>query len=160
MKNILLLAFAILPFGLMAQKGSTPVHTTKASPEIESLRKDLTLLNSQKKKSVVEYNVIRSQLNSSYELLQKTRDEALVLNNKLDSLNRVKSSKQKIASTERKFDEALSRLDSLTGQSNTLVINYEKKSAELKELNDRILKTKQQIVAVEEKNKKPKKSTP
>ena len=154
MRRILLLLFFVCPFGLLAQKTVSSVQPqTSSVPGVESLKKDLAALKALRKSSSHEYNIARSQLNANFEQLQKTRDEALVLNQKLDSLNDRKSTvgKEKI---QRKFDNSLVKLDSLTGLNISIEAQFKQKSEELKSLDYKIRVTQQQIKELEDKNKK------
>ena len=155
MRRFLLLLLFVCPFGLFAQKtvSSVQPNQTSSVPGVESLKKDLSVLKIQRKTSLHEYNIARSQLNANFEELQKARDEALVLNKKLDSLNERKSAvgKDKI---QRKFDNSLVRLDSLTGLNKSIEDQFKQKSNELKSLDYKIRVTQQQIKDIEDKNKK------
>ena len=154
MRRILLLLLFVCPFGLLAQKTVSSVQSQNSSvPGVEPLKKELAALKALRKSSSHEYNIARSQLNANFEQLQKTRDEALVLNQKLDSLNDRKSTvgKDKL---QRKFDNSLVKLDSLTGLNISIEAQFKQKSEELKSLDYKIRLTQQQIKDLEEKNKK------
>ena len=158
MRRIILLLLFVCPFCLFAQKlGSTaPPQQNSSAPGVESLKKDLLVLKTQRKKSAHEYNIARSQLNANFDELQKTRDEALALNKKLDSLNERHSTtgKEKVQT---KFDNTLGKLDSLTGLNISIEDRFKQKSGELKTLDERIQLVQRQIKDVEDKNKKLKK---
>ncbi len=155
MRRILLLVLFVCPFGLLAQKTVSSVKSNQTStvPGVDPLKKELAALKTLRKSSSHEYNIARSQLNANFEQLQKTRDETLELNKKLDSLNERKSTvgKEKL---QRKFDNSLVKLDSLTGLNISIEAQFKQKSDELKSLDYKIRVTQQQIKDLEEKNKK------
>ena len=155
MRRILLLLFFVCPLGLSAQKAVSAVqpNQTSSTPGVESLKKDLTALKVQRKTSLLEYNIAKSQLNANVEELQKTRDQALLLNKKLDSLNERMSTEGKDR-IQQKFENSLVKLDSLTGLNKYIEAQFIQKSDYLKSLDYKIRLTQRQIKDIEDKNRK------
>ena len=135
-------------------QGSTKSNRINSSQSIDSLKFELSSLNRSLDRAEGERMVLRIQLDTAFNALERTYNAAKQLKDSVELMEKKSLPKKEQERIQSEFDEVLTRLEKLTDEGNKSEELLSKKNAEIKELKEKISKIKKQLKDLEAKNSK------